>query len=114
MFKIKRVYEKPDKSDGMRALIDRLWPRGLIKEKARIDKWMKEIAPSNNLRKWFGHKQERWEEFKARYLEELKNKKYFLDEFKTISKKGEVTLSYAAKDKSKNNAKALSEFLKKQ
>lgn len=75
MLKIKRIYEKVDKTDGLRVLVDRLWPRGLTKEKARIDKWLKDIAPSDNLRKWFGHKESRWEEFRRRYFEELTNKK---------------------------------------
>ena len=73
MFGIKRVYEKPDECDGIRVLIDRLWPRGLKKEEAKIDHWMKEIAPSGNLRKWFAHKEEHWQEFKSRYRKELKD-----------------------------------------
>src|ERR687897_3960604 len=69
--KIKRVYEQPDKDDGRRILVDRLWPRGLTKEKAGVDLWLKEIAPSTELRKWFGHDPDRWEEFKERYRAEL-------------------------------------------
>lgn len=114
MLKIKRVYEAPNNNDGMRVMVDRLWPRGLSKEKAKIDKWMKEIAPSNSLRKWFGHKEERWEEFKRRYLEELKDKKNFLNELRVLSKNSTVTLVYATKDKERNNAFALLELLKKQ
>ena len=71
MFKLKRIYEASEASDGYRVLVDRIWPRGVSKEKARIDLWMKEIAPSDRLRKWFGHDPERWEEFQRRYREEL-------------------------------------------
>jgi len=71
MFKLKRIYEASEASDGYRVLVDRIWPRGVSKEKARIDLWMKEIAPSDALRKWFGHDPERWEEFQRRYREEL-------------------------------------------
>ena len=70
--KIKRVYEKPDKDDGIRILVDRLWPRGLTREKASIDLWLKDIAPSAELRKWFGHDPEKWDEFRKRYRHELK------------------------------------------
>ena len=104
MLKIKRVYEKPESSDRLRILVDRLWPRGLTKEKAKIDKWMKEIAPSDNLRKWFGHQEERWQEFIRHYQEELKNKGDLLSELKSLSKRSTVTLLYAAKDKKRNNA----------
>ena len=114
LVQIKRVYEKPDKDDGVRILVDRLWPRGLSKNKAKIDYWMKEIAPSDALRKWFGHKEERWEQFKRRYGEELKDRKDLLRELKMLTKNSSVTLLYAAKDEKRNNAKALLEFLKKQ
>lgn len=113
MLKIKRIYEKPDKNDGIRVLVDRLWPRGLRKDKARINKWMKEIAPSDALRKWFGHKTVRWEEFKKHYYRELKSKKDLLKDLKNLLKKSKVTLLYAAQDKERNNAKALLEFLQK-
>ena len=113
MLKIKRVYETPDKDDGIRVMVDRLWPRGLSKEKAKIDKWMKEVAPSDSLRKWFGHQKERWEEFKVRYFEELKGKKSFLEELEMLSKNKTVTLLYAAKDKDMNNAQALFKFIKR-
>ncbi|MFN3532798.1 MAG: DUF488 domain-containing protein [Candidatus Brocadia sp.] len=113
MFEIKRVYEKPDESDGIRVLVDRLWPRGIKKEDARIDYWMKEIAPSDNLRKWFGHKEDRWEEFKSRYFEELKEKNDLLKQLMDLGEKKKVTLLYGAKDTEKNNAQALLELLKK-
>jgi len=111
MFVTKRVYEKPDKNDGFRVLIDRLWPRGLKKEKAMIDYWMKEITPSNTLRKWFAHKKGRWLEFKGRYFEELKGKNDLLKQLKDSGKDKKVTLLYAARDEERNNAQALLEVL---
>jgi len=87
MIGIKRVYEKPDNGDGIRVLIDRLWPRGLKKEDAAIDYWMKEIAPSDTLRKWFAHKEERWQEFKSRYRKELKDKSELLKQLIDLEKR---------------------------
>ncbi|HHT9136728.1 MAG TPA: DUF488 domain-containing protein [Candidatus Wunengus sp. YC60] len=113
MFKIKRVYKKPDKNDGIRVLVDRLWPRGLKKEEAEIDYWMKETAPSNNLRKWFAHKEERWQEFKIRYLKELKEKNDLLKQLTDLGKDKIVTLLYAAKEEKRNNAQVLLEVLNK-
>ena len=113
MLKIKRIYELPDKGDGVRILVDRLWPRGVSKEKAKIDLWLKDIAPSDNLRKWFGHEEERWEEFKKRYLRELKDKKELVKQVRKMDKKGKVTLLYAAKDEARNNAVVLDELLRK-
>jgi len=112
MFKIKRIYEGYDLSDGTRVLVDRLWPRGLSKEKAKIDLWMKEIAPSDNLRKYFAHKKERWEEFRSMYLKELKSKKELIKQLKDLAKNSKVTLLYSAKDKRRNNAVVLLELLK--
>src|SRR5664279_2622978 len=97
-FRIKRVYELPDKHDGRRILVDRLWPRGLTKEKASIDLWLKDIAPSTELRKWFGHNPDRWEEFKERYLAELKGNSEQIQLLKQELDKGIVTLVYGAKD----------------
>lgn len=108
---IKRVYEKPAKEDGMRILVDRLWPRGVSKEKAKIDLWLKDIAPSDGLRKWFGHQPTRWEEFRKRYLEELRNNKEALGELASLCRKNPVTLLYAAKDEAMNNAVVLKELL---
>lgn len=113
MFEVKRVYEKPDKSDGIRVLVDRLWPRGLKKEEAKIDYWMKGVAPTDNLRKWFAHKEERWQEFKRCYFEELKDKKDLLEQLVDLGKNKKITLLYASKDKERNNAQALLELLKK-
>lgn len=109
--KLKRVYEQPDKEDGVRILVDRLWPRGLTKEKARIDLWLKDIAPSTELRQWFGHDPGKWEEFRQRYLFELKEKDEQLRRLKQEMEKGTVTLVYAAKDTEHNAARVLQEFL---
>jgi len=114
MIRVKRVYETAEMSDGFRILVDRLWPRGLTKERARIDLWLKDVAPSNELRKWFSHDPERWAEFKSRYFEELDNDKTEL--LKLILKKteeGVVTLLYAAKNEDNNNAVALKDYIEK-
>lgn len=106
---IKRVYEKPVKEDGIRILVDRLWPRGMTKPKARIDLWLKEIAPSAELRKWFGHDPAKWPEFKKRYRRELKMNKDAVLILKDQMKKGTITLIYAAKDEEHNEARVLKE-----
>lgn len=111
--KIKRVYEKPSKQDGKRILVDRLWPRGLTKEKASVDLWLKEIAPSTVLRKWFGHEPDKWKEFQKRYQGELKNNKEQVSLLKEQVKKGPVTLVYGAKDEEHNEAVVLKEWLGK-
>ncbi len=110
MIKIKRVYDEPDVSDGFRMLVDRLWPRGLSKERAKVDMWLKDIAPSEALRKWFAHDPEKWSEFKRRYFEELRNKKE-LDLIIKKAKGGVVTLLYGTKEERYNNASALKEYL---
>jgi len=110
-FRIKRVYEKPASTDGMRVLVDRLWPRGLKKTDAKIDLWMKEVAPSAELRKWFGHEPERFAEFKRRYKKELSK-----DAFAELRKLGcgkTVTLLYGAKDLEMNQAAVLFALLHK-
>ena len=107
--KIKRVYEQPDKDDGRRILVDRLWPRGLTKEKASVDLWLKDIAPSTELRKWFGHDPSKWREFKKRYLDELKGKSEQIQLLKQEMEKGAVTLVYGAKDEEHNEALVLQE-----
>jgi uncharacterized protein YeaO (DUF488 family) len=109
---IKRVYDQPLKGDGFRILVDRLWPRGLSKEKAKVDLWVKEIAPSDSLRKWFAHDPLKWDEFRTRYSSELNKKKEL---FSMIAgKPGQpVTLLYGAKEEKFNNAVALREYLKK-
>ncbi len=113
MIKVKRVYEPASQDDGLRILVDRLWPRGLTKEGAAIYKWVKEVAPSDNLRKWFSHDPKKWEEFKRRYREELKapEKMAILEEIKKMAKAGTVTLLFGAREERYNNAVALKEIL---
>jgi len=108
---IKRIYEGPAQEDGSRILVDRLWPRGLTKQKAKIDLWLKEIAPSTELRKWFGHDPEKWKEFRKRYYKELKTKSEQIQILKEYQRKGVVTLVYGAKDKEHNEALVLKELL---
>ena len=108
---IKRVYEKPTQEDGTRILVDRLWPRGLTKEKAGVDVWLKEIAPSTALRQWFGHDPDKWAEFQKRYHEELKKNPAQVALLKEQAKKGGVTLVYGAKDEEHNEALLLKELL---
>lgn len=111
MVKIKRIYDPPSTDDGRRILVDRLWPRGIKKEEAAIDEWLKEIAPSNELRKWFSHDSSKWQEFKDRYKKELKEKWDLVDAIRSESKKGRVTLLFAAKDLDHNNAAVLKELI---
>ncbi len=111
--KIKRVYEKPAAEDGFRILIDRLWPRGLTKEKAAVDLWLKEIAPSADLRKWFNHDPKKWAEFKERYHKEIMQNKEALNVIKDQLKKGNTTLVYGARDEEHNDAVVLLNELKK-
>lgn len=110
--RIKRVYEQPDPADGTRILVDRLWPRGMTKEKAGVDLWLKNIAPSTALRKWFGHEPAKWEEFKQRYRQELRENKEQVSLLKEQLKKGTVTLLYGAKDEVHNEALVLKELFK--
>lgn len=114
MIKIKRIYEEYSSDDGVRILVDRLWPRGISKEKAKIDIWYKDIAPTNDLRKWFNHDIEKYEEFKEKYFEELKGNPLlpdFLDLVSEKSKSSDVTLLFSAKDEEHNNAVVLKEFI---
>jgi len=114
MIKTKRIYETPAGEDGFRILVDRLWPRGVQKEKAKIDLWLKEIAPSDELRKWFAHDPQKWEEFKKKYEKELATKQGLLNEIRQTEKeKGTVTFLYSAKDTKHNNAVALKTILEK-
>jgi uncharacterized protein YeaO (DUF488 family) len=113
MIQAKRVYEKPAKGDGFRVLVDRLWPRGLTKEKAKVDFWMKEIAPSDELRKWFHHEDENWGEFEKKYKAELAKKKELLSELRALEgKHGILTLLYGSKDEKQNQAVVLAGILK--
>jgi uncharacterized protein YeaO (DUF488 family) len=112
LIRTKRVYEQATRDDGYRILVDRLWPRGLSKDRAKVDLWLKEIAPSDDLRKSFCHDPEKWEEFKKRYEMELKQKQELLRRIKQTEKdKRVVTLLYSAKDKEHNNAVALNTIL---
>jgi uncharacterized protein YeaO (DUF488 family) len=109
--RIKRVYEEAEKEDGERILVDRLWPRGLTKEKAKVDLWLKDVAPSTELRKWFAHDPEKWTEFQSRYKDELKGKKEEVDLLRHEAAKGAVTLVYGAKDQQHNEAVILLKLL---
>jgi uncharacterized protein YeaO (DUF488 family) len=109
--RVKRVYQEPDTDDGTRILVDRLWPRGLTKAHAQVDLWLKEIAPSNDLRKWFAHDPAKWAEFQIRYAAELKQNKEQLALLKQEAAKGRITLLYAARDEEHNEAVILQKLL---
>ncbi|MDO8689014.1 MAG: DUF488 family protein [Dehalococcoidia bacterium] len=113
MLKVRRVYDPPDSEDGVRILADRLWPRGLKKEDARLDGWRKDLAPSDGLRQWFGHEPEKWEEFKSRYRRELAEagKDQELRALAARSATETVTILYGSKERRYNNAVALREFI---
>ncbi len=111
MLKLKRVYEELSKEDGFRVLIERLWPRGFTKERAAVDLWLRDVAPSTELRKWFGHDPAKWEEFRRRYWAELKQHKDATDLLKQKSKEGTVTIVYSARDEEHNAAVVLKAFL---
>ena len=109
--RIKRAYEEPAAEDGERILVDRLWPRGLTKERAKVDLWLKDVAPSTELRKWFAHDPAKWAEFRLRYLEELERNKEQLSLLRQEAAKGTVTLVYGAKDQEHNEAVILQKLL---
>ena len=109
--KLKRVYEEPESSDGTRVLVERLWPRGLSKEKARVDLWLKDAAPSTELRKWFNHDPSRWDEFKKRYFKELDSNPQALEPIFKIISGGTLTFVFASKEKTYNNSAALREYI---
>lgn len=111
MIKLKRAYETPAKQDGLRILVERLWPRGVNKVDAEIDLWLKDLAPSSELRKWFGHDPQKWDEFKRRYFSELKVKGDLLTLLKHRCHEDAVTFVYAAKNERHNSARALKEYL---
>jgi uncharacterized protein YeaO (DUF488 family) len=114
MVQVARVYGQAKKSDGWRVLVDRLWPRGIKKEETQVDLWMKDVAPSDELRKWFGHEPERWPEFQKRYRAELKQKHDEIAELKRLEKKhGTLTLLFGARDEERNQAVVLLNTLKK-
>lgn len=107
---LKRVYESPAATDGQRILVDRIWPRGITKEQAKLDLWLKEVAPSTALRKWFGHDPEKWEEFRKKYRAELENNPAVAT-LKALVRKPQVTLVYAAKDDKHNHVIVLREYI---
>ena len=109
--KLKRAYEPPAAADGTRILIDRLWPRGISKEKAALDQWMKEIAPSTKLRKWFGHDPARWDEFRRRYATEVHDNAALLDRLRSFARAGPITLVYSAHDELHNDAVVLRDLV---
>jgi len=111
MIKLKRAYDKLSRDDGSRILVERLWPRGLTKQRAALDHWLKEIAPSPELRKSFGHDPAKWEQFQKRYWKELEEKTEAVQMLKQKSRQGTVTLVYAARDVEHNGALALKRFL---
>jgi uncharacterized protein YeaO (DUF488 family) len=108
---IKRIYEPPKASDGTRILVDRLWPRGVARDEARIDAWIKDVAPSDALRRWYSHDPEKWPEFRARYITELKHNPAVVELQGRAAKSKTITLLFAAKDNLCNNATVLQEFL---
>lgn len=114
MLQVKRVYEMPGASDGFRVLVDRLWPRGLSKESACVDLWLKEIAPSDALRAWFAHDREKWPEFERQYREELASRPELLHQLLERMRREQVTLLFSAKDENCNNAIVLLNYLNEQ
>jgi len=110
MIRIERIYN-PVKGDGLRILVDRLWPRGLTKDEAKIDLWLKELGPSNELRKWYGHDPARWVEFKKKFFQELDQKKELVEQILIREKEEDLILLYGAKDEEHNNAVALKEYI---
>ena len=109
--KLKRAYERPSAVDGTRVLVDRLWPRGIKKANANIDHWVKELAPSTELRKWFGHEPARWQEFRKRYAAELRQHGDEVDRLRDLARAGPITLVYAAHDEVHNDAVVLRDTL---
>jgi uncharacterized protein YeaO (DUF488 family) len=111
MIRLKRVYDQPSRTDGLRVLVDRVWPRGLTKQRAAVELWLKDLAPSTDLRKWFNHDPSKWEEFESRYRKELREKKADLQLLKKESKERTVTLLFGARDPEHNQAVVLKKVL---
>lgn len=111
MIKVKRIYEKAEDTDGFRVLVDRLWPRGVKKEEAKFDEWLKDIAPSDELRKWFGHDPDKWDEFKRLYREELASKEELVNKLIEDAKGKDITLLYASRETRYNNVMVLKDVL---
>ena len=114
MLKIKRVYEDAESSDGVRFLVDRLWPRGIKKEGLKMKAWLKDVAPSQSLRRWYGHDVDKWEEFQQRYWAELEKNRDAWSPILDAARKGDVTLLYSARDMEHNSAWVLQSFLEEQ
>lgn len=112
-FRVKRVYDPPARSDGCRLLVDRIWPRGLSKDSAALDGWIKEVGPSTELRKWFGHEPAKWDSFRKKYFKELDRRQEVIEELLDACSKRTVTLLFGAKESEHNNAVALKEYLEK-
>ena len=110
---VKRIYEPAAPEDGYRVLVDRIWPRGLSKERAAVDEWLKEVAPTTELRRWFDHVPERWPEFRKRYAAELESHEDALTPLRKRARRGKITLLFGAKEERYNNAVALKAFLSK-
>jgi uncharacterized protein YeaO (DUF488 family) len=113
MIHLKRAYERPSKADGERVLVERLWPRGLTKTRAAVDLWLKEVAPSPELRKWFGHDPQKWEQFERRYWKELQGREEALDLLRRKAQQHTLTFVYAARDEEHNGAVALKAFIER-
>ena len=111
--RLKRAYDEPAQNDGYRILVDRVWPRGISKKESRLDEWLKNIAPSTELRKWFDHDPDKWEQFLERYFRELDEHKQAIDKLITLATNGRLTLVFAAKDRDHNNAIALKKYVMK-
>ena len=109
--KIKRIYDPVSKADGVRILVDRLWPRGVSKNKAKVDRWLRDIAPSAELRRWFGHEPDKWDEFRRRYFAELDDNELLVADIQDAAATGVVTLLFSARDVRFNNAAALRDYL---
>ncbi len=112
--RLKRAYEEPAPDDGVRVLVERLWPRGLTKEHAAVDRWPKDVAPSSALRRWFGHDPEKWPEFRRRYREELRGRPAELEELRRLAGEGPVTFVYGARDTEHNAAVVLRDVVEEQ
>ena len=110
---VKRIYEAPEHQDGYRVLIDRVWPRGVSRKRAQIDEWARELAPSDALRRWFGHDPDRFEEFRSRYRGELKGQRERVAELRRRAKTGPLTIIYSARDREHNNAVVLAEIVRR-
>jgi uncharacterized protein YeaO (DUF488 family) len=111
--RVKRVRARPSKDDGRRVLVDRLWPRGVSQEKAELDEWLPDVAPSDELREWFGHDPQRFDEFRRRYVDELRERRGMLTDLRRVARSGTLTLLFAAKDEERNNAVVLADVLER-